>query len=128
MNIKHIDHINIAAPEALLDKVLHFYVSILGLKVGNRPDFSRPGYWLYAADKPVVHLIENAEKQPCENSCLDHFAFRATGLNATKAWLEANNVKYRQAKVEALQQTQLFLTDPAGNGVELSFLAEPEQI
>lgn len=124
MNIGHIDHINISAPEALLDQVVDFYVRILGLKAGSRPDFSRPGYWLYAMDKPVVHLVENAEKQPSENSCLDHFAFRATGLNATKAWLEANNVEYRQTKIEALKQTQLFLTDPAGNGVELNFAQE----
>lgn len=126
MNIENIDHINISAPKALLDKVLAFYTDVLGLEIGGRPDFSRPGYWLYAAGKPIVHLTESEEKGPCTDSYLDHFALRATGLNAMKKRLESSNVEYRQTRVDRLKQTQLFLTDPAGNGVELNFVAETE--
>jgi glyoxylase I family protein len=34
-----------------------FFEQVLGLKPGYRPEFSFPGYWLYAEGEPVIHLI-----------------------------------------------------------------------
>jgi catechol 2,3-dioxygenase-like lactoylglutathione lyase family enzyme len=45
-----------------LDACRRFYVDVLGLEVGPRPNFSFPGLWLYAGDtsqwsNAVVHII-----------------------------------------------------------------------
>jgi hypothetical protein len=56
-----IDQFNISAPMSLLDSVRGFYCFALQLEDGARPDFERPGYWLYGDGKPIVHLIESHE-------------------------------------------------------------------
>ena len=40
-----------------LDKTLGFYVDLLGLKPGPRPDLGFPGAWLYADGSAVLHII-----------------------------------------------------------------------
>ncbi len=40
-----------------LDKTLGFYVDLLGLKPGPRPDLGFPGAWLYVNGSAVLHII-----------------------------------------------------------------------
>jgi len=49
-----LDHVNIRTRQ--LSVVRAFYTDVLGLKDGPRPPFGHPGAWLYAGDRPVVHL------------------------------------------------------------------------
>ena len=56
----------------------------------------------------------------------DHVAFTCTGLAAMRARLDALGISYRLADVPLTRQTQIFLEDPAGNGVELNFAVEDE--
>ena len=51
----------------------------------------------------------------------DHVAFTFSGLVETEARLRERGIDYRSVRVPGTQQVQLFLTDPAGNGVELNF-------
>ena len=51
----------------------------------------------------------------------DHAAFTCTGLAATQSRLEAMDIPFERAVVPATRCVQLFLQDPAGNGVELNF-------
>ena len=86
-----IDHINIAAPLDLMDKVRDFYRSALQLEDGPRPDFGIPGYWLYGDNKAIVHLIESNNHHRGEAPPhLDHVAFEMAGLkgisNASTVW------------------------------------------
>jgi len=84
-----LDHINIKAPEALLEEVRDFYCAVLGLQEGARPKFSSPGYWLYAGERPLVHLSRGSERPASPApSYLDHVAFRAVGLQAFTARLD----------------------------------------
>jgi catechol 2,3-dioxygenase-like lactoylglutathione lyase family enzyme len=62
----HIDHINIATPMELLERVRDFYCSVLDLREGFRPNFSQRGFWLYADDKPLIHLSESNRRQDNE--------------------------------------------------------------
>jgi catechol 2,3-dioxygenase-like lactoylglutathione lyase family enzyme len=121
----HIDHINIRGPERLLRQVRDFYCEVLGLEEGFRPDFSTAGYWLYAADQPLVHLSVGSGGEGGEVSGhLDHVAFRASGLAELLRRLDDHGVEYRRSYIEELELTQLFLRDPSGTGLELNFKGE----
>lgn len=120
-----LNHINIAAPAELLETVREFYCSVLGLEVGFRPQFEQPGFWLYSAEKPLVHLTEREVDQPGPpGGYLNHVAFESSGLHMMIDRLVANKVEYRSSFLSEFNTTQLFFKDPAGTGLEVSFLNE----
>ena len=91
-----------------------FYVRVLGLtERADRPDFSFGGAWLNAGDQQV-HLIE-ADVPP---SMGQHFALAVTDLDAAVAELRAGGVQVTDP-VPVGPGRQAFVTDPAGNTVEL---------
>ena len=126
MSVIGFDHFNIRAPRPLLDAVREFYVQTLGLKVGARPAVASYGYWLYLAEQPVVHLVEWVDAPDVDmlpRGCLDHIAFSCDDFEGTMEHLDALGVAYRRRNLEDRGQaiTQLNITDPTGNVVELNF-------
>jgi catechol-2,3-dioxygenase len=124
MPVVGFSHYNLRAPRALLEELRLFYTDVIGLSVGPRPPFASFGYWLYAGDEPLLHLSEaRPEREPPARSpsTFDHAAFRCTGREEFERSLSARGIGYRAARVPLTRQVQLFLTDPAGNGVELNF-------
>jgi glyoxylase I family protein len=130
MNIVGLQHFNITAPVELLERVRDFYVEVLGLKVGERPDFRRAGFWLYAGSEPLVHLTaceaEDTRAARAESApgFFDHVAFSCRGLSGVIERLTRFKVPFEVDEVASLKQVQLFLRDPAGVGVELNFFGE----
>jgi len=119
-----LNHYNLRAPRELLDALRAFYCDVVGLKQGERPPFAFFGYWLYAGNAAVLHLSETrpGETRPAHVAAtFDHAAFTCTGLAATQSRLEAMSIPFERAVVPATRCVQLFLQDPAGNGVELNF-------
>jgi catechol-2,3-dioxygenase len=119
-----LNHYNLRAPRELLDRIKDFYCEAVGLVPGPRPPFRLPGYWLYAGDRAVLHLVEAPESETREaHVCgtFDHVAFTCTEPEATAAHLEKLGIAFQQAVVPATRCLQFFLNDPAGNGVELNF-------
>jgi len=119
-----IDHINIRARKALVAEMKDFYESVLGLNAGWRPPFRSTGHWLYLADRPVVHLVEDETIQApagTRGPIVDHVAFSCTGLREFQERLEAKGISFRRTEVPGTSLVQLFCVDPAGNGVELQF-------
>lgn len=117
-------HYNLRAPRALLDELRSFYCEVVGLEVGYRPPFRSFGYWLYAGEHAVLHLSEagpSETRSSAPQGTFDHAAFRCTGRAAYEQNLGRLGIKYRVASVPETSQVQLFLSDPAGNGVELNF-------
>lgn len=122
-------HYNLRAPRALLDELRDFYCDVVGLTVGQRPPLRSFGYWLYAGGHAVLHLSEAGpeEVRPTQPSgTFDHAAFRCRDRPAYERALALRGIRYRVALVPATQQVQIFLTDPAGNGVELNFDSSDE--
>ncbi|SDZ83640.1 VOC family protein [Microbulbifer marinus] len=116
-----LDHINISAPIDLLLEVRDFYCSVLGLREGHRPDFARSGFWLYADDQPLVHLVEsNVHFESDSPHYLDHVAFRTENLNAVVDKLESLGVSYTKTHVPGGTMRQVFFRDPAGTGIEVN--------
>lgn len=124
MPVLGFSHYNLRAPRALLDELRDFYCDLVGLEVGQRPPFRSFGFWLYAGGHAILHLSEAGpdEVRPAlPSGTFDHAAFRCSDRAAYESKLSARGIRYRTALVPATRQVQIFLTDPAGNGVELNF-------
>ena len=101
---------------------LDFYVGLLGLRVGPRPDLGFPGAWLLAGGThAVLHIIFGRPLPSQRAGVLDHMAFSATGLKAAKARFDAAGIKYDLRQQTGSGTWQLFCFDPNGAKVELDF-------
>ncbi|MEQ9200078.1 MAG: VOC family protein, partial [Rhodospirillales bacterium] len=73
-----LDHVNLRT--ARLKEMTAFYRDIIGLKVGDRPDFNFPGAWMWLADHAAVHLVGFDDGFNTQEPQIEHFAFRCKGL------------------------------------------------
>ncbi|MEM7169792.1 MAG: VOC family protein [Pseudomonadota bacterium] len=125
MSLKQLDHVNINTAD--LERLVAFYGGVLGLTEGPRPPFSMDGTWLYCAGHPAIHLIKVDRPSNAQDTGnlkqIDHFAFRAEGVEAFLSKLDKLHVTYRTAIVPKLGLLQVFLTDPDGNKIEITFSA-----
>lgn len=120
-----IDHVNIAAPMALLAELKEFYCRALGLEEGPRPRFDFRGFWLYGSGQPLVHLMESDRYPACEGpNAIDHLGFRLEGVASYVQRLESQNIGYTVNYLPDFNITQVFCKDPCGNGVEANFPGE----
>jgi catechol 2,3-dioxygenase-like lactoylglutathione lyase family enzyme len=124
MTVAGLDHINLAAPRAVIERVRTFYIDVLGLVEGERPPFRSPGYWLYAAGRPIVHLSVRETDSAATTGPVDHFALACEGLGAMLERLARHGIAHRTAAVPGRAQVQIFLQDPAGVKLELNFSGE----
>jgi catechol 2,3-dioxygenase-like lactoylglutathione lyase family enzyme len=131
MAIEGLNHFNIIAPAALMAEVRDFYVDVIGLQEGYRPDFGFPGHWLYAGESAVLHLMDGDAIGSVSGAAggsgtghLDHIAFTATELDATEARLTDLGLEFRKSEFPDFHLAQLFLRDPVGLGVEMNFTVE----
>ncbi len=103
-------------------KSLAFYVGLLGLTVGHRPDLGFAGAWLYAGGpQAVLHMYFGRPMPAQRTGVLDHMAFTATGLRDVKARFDAAGIKYDLRQQAGAGTWQLFSYDPNGAKVELDF-------
>ncbi len=130
MAIAGLNHFNIIASPALIAEVRAFYLDVIGLTEGWRPDFDFDGHWLYAGDAPILHLMSDPDLQTGDTGetskstgHLDHIALTASGLADMEARLRELNIDYDKKEVPGFNITQLFIRDPIGLGVELNFMA-----
>jgi catechol 2,3-dioxygenase-like lactoylglutathione lyase family enzyme len=118
--IQRPDHFTIVTDD--LEKTESFYTDVLGFDVGPRPDFPVPGLWLYADEKPILHVIGVKTMPEPRRGALDHMAYRGLGFNQALKKLKAAEVEYRIIKTpDPWLQWQVFFEDPNGVEVELDF-------
>lgn len=142
MTLSTLDHCSIRTTR--LPETREFYVDILGMEDGARPNFDFPGHWLYVGDKPVVHLIgidaespEGLEEYLGGNvdpdapqggpSAFDHVAFRAKDPSILRKRLDDSGYKYRERMVPDLELFQIFVEDPNGVTVELNYFEDEQK-
>lgn len=135
MPLSHLEHYLIQAAD--IDATVAWYVRVLGMREGPHPDFGFPVRWLYIGERDVLHVTEGGAAVSAErrrylgqestvvrgSGAIDHVAFRATGLDATIAHLEALGIEFNERRVDDQSLYQLFLMDPNGVKVELNFAA-----
>ena len=134
-----LNHFSIRTPDLAATRA--FYVDLLGLQEGPRPDFPFPGCWLYQGPQDsfanaAVHVIgidpddasglegylgERSEVSLNGSGAVDHVAFFATDLVGMLDRLRAASIEPRQRTVPGVGLHQLFLDDPSGVVVELNF-------
>jgi catechol 2,3-dioxygenase-like lactoylglutathione lyase family enzyme len=123
MPVGLVDHFNIAIAQSQVEATLRFYREVLGLKEGFRPDFGRPGWWLYAGEHPVLHIsLKQIAPTVGPTGSFDHIALNATDWAAMKATLERHKVAYREQRVEGNRAgLQIFFKDCNGLTIELDY-------
>jgi catechol 2,3-dioxygenase-like lactoylglutathione lyase family enzyme len=122
MAVSALQHLNIRCSNA--ERSRDFYVAVLGLVEGPRPPFASHGYWLYLGGDPVVHLVQKPEGEAAlgpGTGELDHVAFLAHDLDATRRSLAAQAVNFRETIVPRDDVVQILLHDPEGIQIELNF-------
>ena len=132
MGITELNHINIRTCK--MEETKDFFVNIVGLQIGWRPDFDSHGYWLYCDDVPIVHLSgSDPGGEPRTNHSgrgggLDHIGLFANDLITMEETLQSNNIIYRKCLASGGKLIQVFFLDPNGVQVELGFDAVREGI
>lgn len=132
MPITSLNHINIRTD--LMEETKDFYVDLVGLTVGFRPEFGDHGYWLYAGDTAIVHLSPSEPDSPVRTNPegmgngLDHIGLFAADLGGMKATLAKRGIKYHTNLVSGGNILQVFISDPNGVIVELGYDAPAEGV
>lgn len=122
MGLERLDHVNVRTSR--LQPMIDWYRDVLGLETGPRPDFAFGGAWLYCAGEPIVHLVEVADEPAAIAPKIEHFAIRATGLDAFLGRLEAKGVAYEIGHVPGFPIIQVNIFDPDGNHIHIDFSTE----
>jgi len=115
--ITGLNHANISTVK--LSETIAFFVDVLGLKVGPRPEFGIAGAWLYSGQQPVVHLVERPPPGGPEGA-IDHISFTVPDLGAAMARLDQLGIAYRWSEIPSGFGRQAFLQDPNGVTIELT--------
>ena len=123
MPVGLVDHFNIGISESQAEETLRFYKDVVGLKEGFRPDFGRPGWWLYAGEHPVLHIsVRKVSPNQGPTGSFDHIALNATDWPEMKARLERHKVTWREQRVEGNRAgLQIFFKDCNGLTIELDY-------
>lgn len=128
MLVETLDHVNIETDD--VDRSANFYTDVLGLERGDRPEFDRPGHWMYVAGgPPVVHIItplpDNQMLTGSKDAAISHFAMRISDYDAARERLDACGIDYRTVQVPGSGRRQFFFSDP--DGVMIELIHYPEQ-
>ena len=140
MLINSLDHCSIRTTK--LQETREFFVDILGLEDGKRPDFPFPGAWLYTDSTAVIHLIGVDPDDPSGlqryvggeissealqgSGAFDHIAFRANDPSVLIERLKKTDYAYRERQVPNMNLFQIFVEDPNGITIELNYRGEEE--
>ncbi len=131
MPVSALHHFTIRCTPAELPPLLDFYTRVMRLTVDARPEMKAPGAWLYADSQPIVHLYAHLSapdmKAEPVTGHVDHISFRARGLAEMREHLGALRIPYSEAPIPGWAIHQLFLHDPRGLKIEMTFWMDQEE-
>ena len=121
---------HVAVKTANLDRTLRFWCGVIGLAESPRPDFGYPGAWL-AVPTPgglgILHVYAGGPamgpsgEAPAGTGAIDHVSLTAVGYADFVARFEAAGLPWRAFNVPGTTLWQLFVYDPSGVQLELTF-------
>lgn len=121
---------HLAIKSADLACTLSFWTSVIGLREVARPDFGYPGAWL-ACGQPggqaIIHVYAGGPAIGSQGlvetgtSAIDHVSLACTGYHAYIARFRVAGIDWREFLVPGTSLWQLFVYDPSGVQLELTF-------
>ena len=117
---------HIAIKTSDLDATRIFWCDIIGLRDMARPDFGYPGAWL-ASPQPgglgIIHVYAGgpADVAPSGTAAIDHISLSCSGYRDYIDHFKAAGLDWREFLVPGTTLWQLFVYDPSGVQLELTF-------
>ena len=122
--------LHISVKTADVPATVNFYRDLLGMIEVERPAFDFPGAWL-ATPPPargiLIHLyggetaLDANGTVPSGSGAIDHVAITAIGFQEMRSKIIASGKNWRQNIPPGTQIWQLFVRDPNGILIELTF-------
>jgi len=112
-----------------------FYVDIIGLREFPRPDFGYPGSWLGCTQPggiAIIHVYAGGPalgpegKAPAGSAAIDHISLSCSGFRSYVSRFKVAGLDWREFIVPGTSLWQLFVYDPSGVQLELTFEAGTE--
>ncbi len=125
-----------AIKTADLHACVRFYTEVLGMVVADRPPIGFPGAWLKPAQAgadAIFHLYAGDAAKEADgtvqtgSAAIDHVSVVCQGYSDFKTQFEKFGLAYRENLVPATPLWQLFVHDPNGVQLELTFYAAAER-
>ncbi|UTJ06323.1 hypothetical protein [Arcobacter roscoffensis] len=135
------DHISLRAKD--LEGMKEFITQLLGLKVGYRPKFPFPGYWLYSegVDDALIHMFgedasfykkglinEDFNKESDGKNIVNHVCFYSDNYEEVMDRIEKMNLDYSINTVPNLPIKQIFIKAPENLIIEIQSIPEEDMI
>lgn len=121
---------HLAIKTADLEATRAFWIGVIGLRDVHRPDFGYPGAWL-ACPQPggqaVIHVYAGGPalgpsgRVDRGTAAIDHVSLACAGFHAYRARFEQAHLDWREFLVPGTTLWQLFVYDPSGVQLELTF-------
>jgi lactoylglutathione lyase len=103
-----------------MEAMSHFWVDVIGLTTGKRPDFPFKGAWFYSEGKPLIHLAEQKGFK-FETGSIAHVALEGANYISLIKTLKQLNYAYTEKDVPMTRERQVFISGPDGITVEMLF-------
>lgn len=118
-----------------LAQTVAFYTRIIGLAEVKRPDFGYPGAWLgvpLPGGAAILHVYAGGPalgaegRAPTGTGAIDHVSLACHGYHAFIARFRSARLDWREFLVPGTSLWQLFVHDPSGLQLELTFDGQAE--
>jgi len=121
MPIEGLNHYNVDTSRP--NETISFYCDVLGFvnRPNRRPDFGRPGAWLFVGDKALIHLNFVDDNRDGPTGALNHIAFSGIDYDSTRTSLDDHGVSYQAVESTERGFNQLFFKDPNNIRIEINF-------
>jgi len=119
MAVDSLDHVNIRTSN--LEALVRFYSKAFGMEASERIGSRTRVFWLGKTGQAMLHIVEAAATQRVEKPQIEHFAFRAHGLDSFMERLDGLGIEYNLRAMQDLGLIQVNLHDPDGNRVHVDF-------
>jgi catechol 2,3-dioxygenase-like lactoylglutathione lyase family enzyme len=111
-----------------LNATVKFYTDVLGMTLAHRPDFGFPGAWISTGEGvPIIHIYAGGPalgadgNTPYGTSALDHVSLTIKGWDECLERIQRLGYDWRAAIVPGMSLWQIFVHDPSGVMMELTF-------
>lgn len=124
MQVTRFHHVSVNSRGTSLADMVAFYRDVLGLGDKPRPEIPGiDGHWHTVGDQEL-HLVGAPPRGTPIDSTGNHYCVVVEDLDSAIAELEDRGIDYQRA-VQGVGTVQIWISDPAGNTIELQQETRP---